>query len=162
MNGEDREKTRGEEASTEDDLYSSVQNAVSSGAKSLGTLVKTAWDGVADIRENHSSYTRWGQQKGERVESKEEFTDEKGNTHEKRIIRTLDGEGREIGREVHVRIRSPSPKQESFPEVRDREPRPVQKPRCEDNEDNKRPDQKPSSKNDKGGPPDDNSGWFWK
>lgn len=163
MNGEDREKKKGEDASTEDDLYSSVQNAVSSGAKSLGTLVKTAWDGVADIRENHSSYTRWGQQKGERVESKEEFTDERGNLHEKKIIRTLDDEGREIGREVHVRVRSPPPKQESFPEVRDREQRPEQKRRGEGSEENnKGPDQKPNTKNDKGDPPDDNSGWFWK
>lgn len=166
MNGEDegkkgeadRKKRRGDEASTEDDLYSSVHSAVSSGAKSLGTLVKLAWDGVADIQKSHtsSSVIRQGQQKGDRVESREEFTDEAGNLHEKRIIRTLDKEGNEIGREVYVRVRSPPPKQDSRRPVEDREEhqeQKQQKPR-EEKEDSKDNKENKDSK--------DNKGWFWK
>lgn len=162
MNGEDesrkgnleKRKKGGDEASTEDDLYSSVHSAVSSGAKSLGTLVRMAWDGVADIQKSHtsSSVSRWDQQKGDRVESREEFTDEAGNLHEKRIIRTLDDEGREIGREVHVRIRSRPPTQESRPPVEEREEHQEQKqkPHGEGKE----------NRSDNGS--SDESGWFWK
>lgn len=154
--GDPERKERRKEASTEDDLYSSVQSAFSSGAKSLGTLVKMARDGVADIQNSHSSSStaRWGQQKGERVESKEEFTDEAGNRHEKRIVRTLDKEGNEVGREVHVRVSSPPPREERPLQADDQEQK--QKP----------PEDSKGDKGNKGGKggkgSSDDSGWFWK
>lgn len=180
MNGEKKggeegaEKKKGEETNTEDDLYSSVQSAIFSGAKSLGTLVKMARDGVADIQNSHSSssYTQWGRQKGDRVESREEFTDEAGNLHEKRIIRTLDNEGKEIGREVHVRVRSLPPKQESqlspkqdnHPPAKQEgylPPKPECQPPVEDHGKKEAPREENKEKKGKGGSSED-SGWFWK
>ncbi|SPN98342.1 uncharacterized protein DNG_01389 [Cephalotrichum gorgonifer] len=151
---EGREK--GRDADTFDELYSSVQSAFSSGAKSLGTLVKIAMDGMADFQKTQSSDSWRGERNGEReverIESKEEHTDEAGNLHEKRTIRILDGDGREIGQEVHVRITSPRPKQQSGPHAEV----PSEKTPLEE-----KPDGNKSS-SDKEGSSGNDSGWFWK
>lgn len=155
---------KGEEPDTFDDLYSSLSSAFSQGAKSLSTLIKLARDGVSEIHKSSSHSSSWssswsssydsvnGSQKGEKVEEKEEYTDEYGNIHVKRTIRTLDKEGREIGREVHVRVHSPPPNREK------------EQPRLEGSKHN--PDGPGGSNNTKDSKSvsdsDGNSGWFWK
>jgi hypothetical protein len=94
---------------TFDDLFSTVQSAVSHGASSLSTLVKIARDSweeaqamAREVRVNQETTTAGSTL--ERVESSEEYTDAFGNKHVKRTVKTLNQDGTEIGREVYIRI----------------------------------------------------------
>jgi len=136
---------------TYDELFSTVQSAVSQGASSLSTLIKTARDRweesqamVSETKANQGAAAPGS--KLERVESKEEYTDAFGNKHVKRTVKTFNQNGQEVGREVHVRIQN---FKESGPDVN-------QLDRASRDETGREVQCKKHTHEDEG------SGWFWK
>jgi hypothetical protein len=136
-----------EEPDTFDELYSTIKSAFADAERPFTAIAKVLRDSASDAQNNHVNRPAEAELKStklERVESTEEFADDFGNIHKKRVVCLLDENGDEVGREETYSI---------HPAERQARPRSAENSEFEG---------APERNEQTQAGPERKTGWFWK